>query len=121
MSRLPHEYIYDNTIEDYYHKFKDYFRENINNKQIIRLRHKIFKETGGLSGFYCKFPSHKFQVDCDNKCDNNFVRLVESNSLSLDDPATIMSIKTSQTFKTIYLDLLREFEVENKITITSDN
>lgn len=116
MSRLPHEYAYANS-SDITAKFIEYFRENVADS-LLRNRIKIFKETGGLPGFYCNNKSHEQHQDCNiNQCDTNFINIINCQGISLTDPATINAIKSSETFKTIYLELLRDFEYDNNILI----
>jgi hypothetical protein len=96
--RLAHEIAGHEQFADYYAKQLQ-MRLNEKNKT------KIYKELGAL----CNYPSHKYQVDCPNQC-YNAILVVNADY-----------IQKSQTLKTIYLEILRDYEYEYKIVINDNN
>jgi hypothetical protein len=101
--RLAHE------IAGHSNQFADYYAEQLTK----RFRNKVLNE---IPGSLCKYPSHKFQVDCPSECAAKFVESI----LKLDDPKTHEAIQKSQTLKTIYLEILRDYEYEHKIEIVDN-
>jgi hypothetical protein len=96
--RLAHEIANHDQFADYYAKQLP-MRMNEMNKT------KIYKELGAL----CNYPSHKYQVDCPKQCYNAIFVLNTDY------------IQKSQTLKTIYLEILRDYEYEYKIVINDNN
>lgn len=103
-ARLAHE------IAGHSDQFADYYAAQLPNK----FRNKILNE---VPGSHCKYPSHKFQVDCPSECAAKFVGLISN----LNEPKTREAIQKSQTLKTIYLEILRDYEYEFKIEINDNN
>lgn len=101
--RLAHEIAGHDQFADYFAKHLSLRLINDKNKQ------KIYKELGAL----CNYPSHKYNVDCPNQC----VAKTMDSILSV----TTDFIQKSQTLKTIYLEILREYEYEHHIEINDNN
>ena len=90
-------------------QFADYFAKHVTSRLTDKNKQKIYKELGTL----CNYPSHKYNVDCDNQCMTKTMNAI----LSL----TTDVIQKSQTLKTIYLEILRDYEDEHKIEINDNN
>jgi hypothetical protein len=87
-------------------QFADYYEKQLPTRLNERNKTKIYKE---LASLLCNYPSHKYHIDCPNHCYNAIL------SLNAD------YIQKSQTLKTIYLELLRDYEYEHNIVINDNN
>lgn len=92
-------------------QFTAYYSEQMPKRLVQRIRNKIYKEIPGLC---CNYPSHKYNVDCPNECEVKFL-----NRLSNAPDAEL--IQKSETLKTNYLEILRDYEYLMKITINNDD
>lgn len=90
-------------------QFPDYYAKILPTRLNERIKSKIYKELAIL----CNYPSHKYHVDCPNKCETNFYN--ETINFAKDH------VQKSQTLKTIYLEILRDYESEHKIEIDDNN
>jgi hypothetical protein len=108
LSKMPlaHEIAYTNTAP-----FVAYYSEQMPARLVQKLRAKIYKE---LPGLCCNYPSHKYKVDCPNECEVKFLNRV-SNSPDAE------LIQKSETLKTIYLEIMRDYEYLMNITINDDD
>jgi hypothetical protein len=90
-------------------QFADYFANHVPLRMTEKNKQKIYKELGTI----CNYPSHKYNVDCENQCDTKTFNEI----LSLKNEF----IHKSNTLKTIYLETLRDYEKEYKIEINDNN
>ena len=90
-------------------QFVDYFAKQVTSRLTEKNKQKIYKELSAL----CNYPSHKYNIDCEKQCMTKTMNAI----LSL----TADVIQKSQTLKTIYLELLRDYEDEYKIEINNNN
>ncbi len=100
--RLAHEIAGHEQFANY---FASKFPLHLNDKN----KAKIYKDTAAL----CNYPSHKYHVDCPNQCETKGYNAI----LALNSE----HIQKSQTLKTIYLEILRDYESEYKIEINDNN
>ena len=90
-------------------QFADYYAGQLPTRLNDKNKTKICKELAVL----CNYPSHKYHVDCPNQCETKFYNAI----LCLNNEY----IQKSQTLKTIYLEILRDYEFEYKIEINDNN
>ncbi len=106
-SRLAHEIANHD-------QFADYYAKQLPTRLNERNKTKIYKE---LASVLCNYPSHKYHVDCPNQCETRFYNTI----LCLNDQTARDYIQKSQTLKTIYLEILRDYEYDHKIVINDNN
>lgn len=87
-------------------QFADYYEKQLPTRLNERNKTKIYKE---LASLLCNYPSHKYHIDCPKQCYNAILVL------------NAHYIQKSQTLKTIYLEILRDYEYEYKIVINDNN
>ena len=110
MSRLAHEIAYVANPQP----FLAYYEKQMPARLVQRIRAKIYKEVAGIC---CNYPSHKYHVDCPNQCEINFIRTVSS----LNNIETRELLQKSVSLKTIYLEIVRDYEYTNNIVINDNN
>lgn len=90
-------------------QFADYYTKHVASRLTDKNKQKIYNELGVL----CNYPSHKYNVDCANRCvTKTFNEIISMNA---------DYIQNSQSLKTIYLELLRDYEDEHNIEINDNN
>ena len=94
-------------------QFDDYYMKQISSRLNEKNKAKIYRELAVL----CNYPSHKYGVDCQNHCETNF----KSAVACFNNQSTREYIQKSSTLKTIYLEILRDYEYEYKIVINDNN
>jgi hypothetical protein len=87
-------------------QFFDYFKNTLPARLTDKTKTKIYRELDVI----CNYPSHKYNVDCPNHCEAKFYDAINADH-----------IRHSQTLKTIYLEILRDYEYEYKIEINDNN
>ena len=90
-------------------QFADYFAKHTPSRLTHKYKQKIYKELGSL----CNYPSHKYNVDCANQCEIKTYNSILSMNTEF--------IQKSQTLKTIYLEILRDYEYDFNIVINDNN
>ena len=90
-----------------HNQFADYYANRVEGRLTERNKRKIYKE------ICCNYPSHKYNVDCPDQCEHKFMETIKT----LDS----QTLRKSATLKTIYLELLRDYEYEHKIEINDNN
>jgi len=90
-------------------QFADYYAKHVASRLTDKNKQKIYKELGVL----CNYPSHKYNVDCANQCVTKAFNAILSMNADY--------IQKSQSLKTIYLELMRDYEDEHKIEINDNN